>query len=267
MKLSRSFLMVTTVTIVGLATTSAFAQPLNLTPAAPAEPVAPAQPATPAQPVPPAAAEPVRPAAPAEVDPRLSFRPGDVLIERLMMGGMMPGERLEAIDTDGDGKISAAEFQAAAEALFTALDTNGDGVIDNTDRREPAVIQGGETRPAPDRAEEERRIQQFRGGMMGPNGGMMFFRGGPMFWGMPGMWFFAVPMGPGGPDFGVGPNLEFRGPGQGGGDRPNGGPNNGPDGGPNNGPNNGPNFEFRMAPGGQGGGQWFYWEGPERRRD
>jgi hypothetical protein len=69
-----------------------------------------------------------------------------------------------------------------------------------------------------------------------------------MFHGMPGMWFFMVPMGPqGGPGFRGGPNFQVPMPGPGGG--------------------GGPDFEFRMGPGGQGGGQWFYWEGPERRRD
>ncbi len=267
MKTSRSFLMVTTIAVVGFGAGSAMAQPMTLTPMPPATP---AQPAPLAQPAPPApAAEPGQPVRPAEVDPRISYRPGEVLLRRLVLGEMALGERIAAVDTDGDGKISAAEFEAAAAALFAELDTNADGVLDDNDRREPAVAEGGDrgaggTPPTPERRDDERRGEDNRGGMVGPNGGMMFFPGGPMFWGVPGMWFFAVPMGPqGGPDFRGGPNFEFRGGGPGGGD---GGGNNGPNNGPNTG-NGGPNFEFRMGPGGQGGGQWFYWEGPERRRD
>jgi hypothetical protein len=245
MNISRSFLMVTTIAVVGFAAGSAYAQPMTLTPATPAPPAQPV-PAEPPVPTPPGMPDAPRaaPAAPAEVDPRLSYRPGDVPLRRLLLGGMMPGEAMEAVDTDGDGKISAAEFQAAAEAFFTQLDTNGDGVLDDADRREPAVVEGGDRRPEADRGEVERRMQQFRGGMMGPNG-MMFF--GPMFQGMPGMWFYAVPVFPGGPDFRGGPNFEFRmpGPGEGGGrmweERP------GPDAGP--------------------GGGWYYWDQPERRRD
>ena len=33
------------------------------------------------------------------------------------------------MDTDGDGKISSAEFQAAASARFSAIDTQGTGKI------------------------------------------------------------------------------------------------------------------------------------------
>jgi hypothetical protein len=243
MKSLSSFLMVTTVAVVGLAGGSVLAQPMTITPAPPGQPVQPVPPMTitpatpgqPVQPVPPAQpapiAEPVRPTEPArpgEVDPRISYRAGDILM-RLMLGGM-PGEGMAAMDTDGDGKISAAEFQAAADAFFTQLDTNGDGLLDDADRREPAVAEGGDARPSVDRGEVERRMQEFRGGMMGPNGGMMF---GPMFFGMPGMWFFAVPVMPGGPGFGGGGRM----------------------------------WEERPGPGAGPGGGWYYWGEPERRRD
>lgn len=36
---------------------------------------------------------------------------------------------LKKMDTDGDGKISSAEFQAAAAARFNAIDTQGTGKI------------------------------------------------------------------------------------------------------------------------------------------
>jgi Ca2+-binding EF-hand superfamily protein len=51
------------------------------------------------------------------------------------MGGHM-GQRgammmpFEEIDTDGDGKITAAEMQAHAAARFAAADANGDGKVD-----------------------------------------------------------------------------------------------------------------------------------------
>ncbi|WP_242187144.1 EF-hand domain-containing protein [Sphingomonas sp. CARO-RG-8B-R24-01] len=48
--------------------------------------------------------------------------------------------KLLAYDTDGDGKVSRAEFVAAAEAgksdparRFVKLDTNGDGLLDKTE--------------------------------------------------------------------------------------------------------------------------------------
>ena len=36
---------------------------------------------------------------------------------------------LMRMDTDGDGKISAAEFAAAGDRMFARLDSNGDGMI------------------------------------------------------------------------------------------------------------------------------------------
>jgi len=42
-------------------------------------------------------------------------------------GAMMP---FEEIDADSDGKITAAELKAHADARFGAADTNGDGLLD-----------------------------------------------------------------------------------------------------------------------------------------
>lgn len=39
------------------------------------------------------------------------------------------GHMLKKMDSDGDGKISSAEFQAAAAARFAAIDTQGSGRI------------------------------------------------------------------------------------------------------------------------------------------
>ena len=48
-----------------------------------------------------------------------------------MMGGMMgPDMMLIMMDTDGDGTLSTAEFQALHERMFNYLDTNGDGKVD-----------------------------------------------------------------------------------------------------------------------------------------
>ena len=41
----------------------------------------------------------------------------------------MPGERLEALDTNGDGNISREEVDAVGAERFAAADTNGDGAI------------------------------------------------------------------------------------------------------------------------------------------
>jgi hypothetical protein len=37
--------------------------------------------------------------------------------------------RMQAVDTDGDGRISRAEFTGAPSPMFDALDANSDGVV------------------------------------------------------------------------------------------------------------------------------------------
>lgn len=37
---------------------------------------------------------------------------------------------MQTLDSDGDGKITAAEFNQHHEAMFKQADTNGDGVLD-----------------------------------------------------------------------------------------------------------------------------------------
>ncbi len=43
-------------------------------------------------------------------------------------------ERLQQVDTNGDGMISKAEFMAQAESRFAKMDTNGDGRITQEER-------------------------------------------------------------------------------------------------------------------------------------
>lgn len=49
-------------------------------------------------------------------------------------GGMKSGMEgkcgMKTLDTDGDGKITQAEFSQHHEAMFKQADTNGDGVLD-----------------------------------------------------------------------------------------------------------------------------------------
>ncbi|MBB5223522.1 Ca2+-binding EF-hand superfamily protein [Amaricoccus macauensis] len=41
----------------------------------------------------------------------------------------MTTEDLAALDTDGDGKVSQAEFDVFLDAAFVKLDANGDGIV------------------------------------------------------------------------------------------------------------------------------------------
>jgi hypothetical protein len=47
--------------------------------------------------------------------------------------------RLNRLDTNKDGKISAAESRAPAEAQFARLDTNKDGILGVEEQRRPAA--------------------------------------------------------------------------------------------------------------------------------
>lgn len=49
--------------------------------------------------------------------------------------GHGPGGRLLQMDADGDGAVTREEFQAAHDAMWERLDSNGDGVIDDSDER------------------------------------------------------------------------------------------------------------------------------------
>lgn len=41
---------------------------------------------------------------------------------------------MSRMDADGDGKVTKDEFMQGHEAMFELIDTNGDGVIDQTER-------------------------------------------------------------------------------------------------------------------------------------
>lgn len=56
-------------------------------------------------------------------------------------GGHNPGQMMQQMDTDGDGSVSKAEFLAGAEARFTKMDKNGDGVLTKDDM--PTRPEGG----------------------------------------------------------------------------------------------------------------------------
>ncbi len=45
-------------------------------------------------------------------------------------------QRLQEIDSDGDGNISRAEFQAMSDKRFAAMDSNGDGLISADERKQ-----------------------------------------------------------------------------------------------------------------------------------
>lgn len=45
-----------------------------------------------------------------------------------------PGIMLKKMDTDGDSKVSRAEFDTFQDKMFTKLDKNGDGFISEDDK-------------------------------------------------------------------------------------------------------------------------------------
>ena len=45
-------------------------------------------------------------------------------------GGMSSADKIKTIDSNGDGKLSAAEHAAGSESMFTKTDANHDGSID-----------------------------------------------------------------------------------------------------------------------------------------
>ena len=48
--------------------------------------------------------------------------------------GLSPADRLEMMDRDGDGRISAAEHAAGTQALFNQADTDNDGNLSMAER-------------------------------------------------------------------------------------------------------------------------------------
>jgi Ca2+-binding EF-hand superfamily protein len=53
-------------------------------------------------------------------------------------------ERLKAMDKDGDGRVSRAEFSGKAR-LFDRLDRNHDGYLDRADRKQAKKVKAGKT--------------------------------------------------------------------------------------------------------------------------
>lgn len=51
-------------------------------------------------------------------------------------GGEHKGKMMERVDTDGDGKISKAEFMAKHESKFMKMDVNGDGFLSKDEMKE-----------------------------------------------------------------------------------------------------------------------------------
>ncbi|MBC7990752.1 MAG: hypothetical protein H7Y19_14380 [Luteimonas sp.] len=45
-------------------------------------------------------------------------------------GGMSSADKIKTIDSNGDGKLSAAEHEAGSQSMFTKTDANQDGSID-----------------------------------------------------------------------------------------------------------------------------------------
>lgn len=56
------------------------------------------------------------------------------------MGGGRRGGGMMRLDTDGDGRVTRAEFDAQSGAMFARMDTNRDGTVD---KAEMAALPGG----------------------------------------------------------------------------------------------------------------------------
>ncbi|MES2338533.1 MAG: hypothetical protein V4537_10590 [Pseudomonadota bacterium] len=57
-----------------------------------------------------------------------------------MRGPRRPGGGMARLDTDGDGKVTRAEYDTQSTKRFARMDTNGDGTVDAT---EMAALPGG----------------------------------------------------------------------------------------------------------------------------
>lgn len=63
------------------------------------------------------------------------------------------GERMARIDTDGDGRISLAEYQAEGFARFERADTDNDGTVTDEERRAARAAHRAERRQRREQAE------------------------------------------------------------------------------------------------------------------
>src|ERR1700752_5271603 len=89
-----------------------------------------------------------------------------VCLPAMLMVGADPAEAgsgklmeriLAKMDSDGDGALSAAEGEAAAEAIFERRDTNGDGIL----TREEFMAPAGNVRLS---ADQRDKLDSFRAG-------------------------------------------------------------------------------------------------------
>lgn len=58
-------------------------------------------------------------------------------------GGFGPGKHFAKIDTNADGKVTKAEHAKAAEARFTLMDANKDGVLTMDELKHGRGMRGG----------------------------------------------------------------------------------------------------------------------------
>ena len=73
--------------------------------------------------------------------------------------GRLMERLLQKMDTDGDGALSAAEGEAAAEKMFDRLDANGDGVLT---KEEFTARKGGKRLSVEQRQKfDDRRAKRF----------------------------------------------------------------------------------------------------------
>ncbi|MCD2177052.1 hypothetical protein LQK83_04325 [Rhizobium sp. C1] len=55
-------------------------------------------------------------------------------------GGLIPADRLETLDADGDKSVSKAEFLMAVEKAYRWIDRNGDGVLSPEEIRDATLV-------------------------------------------------------------------------------------------------------------------------------
>jgi Ca2+-binding EF-hand superfamily protein len=78
-------------------------------------------------------------------------------MERMGLGMAGPGimrMMLTLMDTDGDGMVSLAEFQAAHERLFRAMDSNKDGRVSFEEMQR--FMHGSSSADQPDHSRQDR---------------------------------------------------------------------------------------------------------------
>ena len=59
-----------------------------------------------------------------------AFAASDTLWDDLYLKGLQRMTMMKMMDTDGDHKVTKAEFMHHSEMMFAQMDRNGDGVLD-----------------------------------------------------------------------------------------------------------------------------------------